>query len=186
MMFQIAWRISVMIRKLNKEDYGGKTYDVTYTTDSYYDVELLEGVFWGVTLVKKPFKVVQQKEFSGQWFAEHLENPVLFGLEVEGVLVGFIQIGEESWHQRMRISDLIIDERYRHEGYGSKLIQHVINYVENKPIRELVLEVQSCNVKAIKMYQKNGFEIKGLDMTHYTNHDIENHEVRLEMMLSID
>ncbi|MEG0415154.1 MAG: GNAT family N-acetyltransferase [Erysipelothrix sp.] len=174
-----------MIRKLNKEDYVGKTYDVTYTTDSYYDVELLEDVFWGATLIKKPFEEIQHKEFSGEFFADHLENPKLFGLEVDGDLVGFIQIGEESWHQRMRISDIIIDDSYRNRGYGSQLIKYVIEFVEDKPIRELVLEVQSCNTKAIEMYQKNGFKIMGIDLTHYTNQDIENREVRLEMTLII-
>ena len=45
----------------------------------------------------------------------------------------------------------------------------------------LVLETQSYNSKAITFYKKHGFEIIGFDRYAYSNHDPENHEMRIEM-----
>ena len=40
------------------------------------------------------------------------------------------------------------------------------------------LETQSCNVRAIDFYRKQGFQLIGYDSCCYTNIDIEKHEIR--------
>ena len=52
--------------------------------------------------------------------------------------------------------------------------------------RMLVLETQSCNMPAIGFYLSQGFAIGGLDLFHYSNEDLERHEVRIEMMRMLE
>ncbi len=45
----------------------------------------------------------------------------------------------------------------------------------------IVLETQSCNLNAISFYEKSGFTIIGFDLYAYSNDDLANNEVRIEM-----
>jgi ribosomal protein S18 acetylase RimI-like enzyme len=47
--------------------------------------------------------------------------------------------------------------------------------------RAIGLETQNTNVPAIKFYKKCGFELEGIDMSYYTNHDLESGEIALFM-----
>ena len=46
--------------------------------------------------------------------------------------------------------------------------------------RAIILETQSCNVRAIAFYRSQGFELIGFDSCCYTNIDVDRHEVRLD------
>ena len=60
-----------------------------------------------------------------------------------------------------------------------------MNYVKQRAheinVRAIVLETQTSNVPAIQFYLKNGFALVGLNTISYSNEDIKNKEVRIEM-----
>lgn len=43
--------------------------------------------------------------------------------------------------------------------------------------RAIGLETQNTNVPAIEFYEKCGFELEGIDLSYYTNHDVTAGEV---------
>lgn len=47
--------------------------------------------------------------------------------------------------------------------------------------RAIILETQSCNVRAIAFYLSQGFELIGFDSCCYSNIDVEKHEVRVNL-----
>ena len=51
--------------------------------------------------------------------------------------------------------------------------------------RALVLETQSCNHPAISFYRRQDFALTGLDLTAYSQTDVEKQEVRLEFARSV-
>ncbi len=51
---------------------------------------------------------------------------------------------------------------YRGQGVGSKLIQHLINYVKDQ-VSQIHLMCVTTNINAIKLYQKYGFSIYGTE-----------------------
>jgi ribosomal protein S18 acetylase RimI-like enzyme len=85
----------------------------------------------------------------------------------------------------MRIWELLIKEEHRRKGIGTQLMQHAIKMAKEKGARMLVLETQSCNVKAIQFYLKHGYKLIGFDTAAYSNQDIEKKEVRLELGLKL-
>jgi len=52
--------------------------------------------------------------------------------------------------------------------------------------RAIILETQSCNVRAISFYRSQGFELIGYDACCYTNHDIARHEIRFNFGFFMD
>jgi len=81
----------------------------------------------------------------------------------------------------LRITNILIQPEYRDLGYGSTLMHLAKKIGQEEGMRELILETQSCNLKAIDFYLKHGFTVVGIDLSAYTNQDVESKEVRLEM-----
>ena len=75
----------------------------------------------------------------------------------------------------------IFDLDARGKGIGGKLLDVIIDEAIKSRARMVVLETQSYNSKAITFYKKHGFEIIGFDRYAYSNHDPENHDMRIEM-----
>ena len=62
-------------------------------------------------------------------------------------------IGEKS----AILEDMIIEERYRDIGYGTKLIQRSLIIAKEKGIKRVTLLTDENNYSAEKFYIKNGF-----------------------------
>lgn len=110
----------MIITKLNKEEYAGKKFILKYFTKGYFDIEKTsEGFFF----TYKTFEKVTQRSFEDYFFNEWLEDPVAYGAFENGKLLGYVEGTPEAWNHRYRISNIcIFDEKQRHCGIGSKLI----------------------------------------------------------------
>jgi ribosomal protein S18 acetylase RimI-like enzyme len=54
--------------------------------------------------------------------------------------------------------DIVVDEKYRNQGYGEKLIKSIIYTGKNKGVRNAYLQVLLNNTAALKLYSKLGFK----------------------------
>jgi ribosomal protein S18 acetylase RimI-like enzyme len=153
-----------------------------YTTNHHYKVHVSHTKkSWTAKLTLTSLPEPVQKRFEEQLFAEHVAEPRAFAATYNGEQIGWIELGYEKWNNRMRIWELLIKKEHRGKGIGTQLMQHVIKLAKERGARMLVLETQSCNVKAIQFYLKHGYELIGFDLTAYSNQDIEKSEVRLEL-----
>lgn len=175
----------MQITLLDKNKYKDFTLEFKYTSKYYYDIEVEAEEIFSIKLVKKTFDKEKTKSFTGNLYDEWLENPYAFMLTDNGKPLGYLEVDIESWNNRLRISELLILEEYRYLGYGSILIDKAKEIAKEKNAREIILETQSCNSKAIDFYIKNGFSVNGIDLSCYSNDDISKKEVRLEMVFRL-
>lgn len=93
------------------------------------------------------------KEDDFQYYKEHLPSYFgfvsLWGLELEGKLVGFMGIAEQA------LEMLFIDASIRGKGIGKQLIEFGI---QEQGITKV--EVNEQNDQAVGFYQHMGFQIK--------------------------
>lgn len=170
---------SIIISKLDKQNYAGKEFVVRYTTNGYYDIERNDS---GFQISYKAFDTPVEKSFTDHFFSEWLEDPVAYGVFEDGELIGIVEGTPEAWNNRYRISNIcIFDDTRRHCGIGAKLMDTILDEAKKSGARMVVLETQTCNENAIAFYRKNGFEIIGFDLYSYSNSDPERHEIRIEM-----
>ena len=167
----------IKIEELDVNIYKGKKFIVQYETPGYYDL-IRNGLSF--SFVYKESAKKEKRGFEDKIGDPWLTNPHLFGAFINDELVGFIETSEETWNNRLRISNIFIDENHRHHGLGTMLINKVKEYARINKYRQIILETQSCNVNAIKFYMKNQFILIGLDSHSYSNVDIDKHEVRME------
>lgn len=160
------------------KSYAGKKITFNYTTEYYYDVEI-EG--FNIRLKRKKFSQEMHKSFTDELLNNWLEDPELYVFQDNHEMIGLVEISKESWNNRLRISNLWVCEKYRHQGIGTLLMKKALQRANELKVRAVVLETQSCNDKAIRFYLKQGFELIGLDTMAYSNEDIQKKEVRIEM-----
>ena len=59
------------------------------------------------------------------------------------------------------------------KGVGGQLMEEVAEVAKAEGLRILVCETQNTNVPAIDFYRSVGFGVDGIDLTYYTNNDVE-------------
>jgi len=169
------------IIELSPSEYRGYELEYSYVTKAYYDVVIKKRR--GITINIKRKKMIRKTEKSSKTklFEPYLEQPKAYAIFDRKKMIGVIEGSLETWSNRYRIWNFLVDKKYRGEGYGRALFEHMMKIAELEKARAVILEVQSCNDPAISFYMKQGFHFVGLNTMEYTNHDIEQKEVRLEM-----
>jgi GNAT superfamily N-acetyltransferase len=61
------------------------------------------------------------------------------------------------------ISSVIVDARYRGQGYGAQLLNILFRMIK----KDSILEVKKINTPAVKLYRNSGFKIIGQDSETY-------------------
>jgi len=73
------------------------------------------------------------------------------GEEVAGYAILSIAAGEAH------ILNLCVDPMFRVHGYGTRLLDEILERAKNAEVREVFLEVRPSNSSALSLYQKKGF-----------------------------
>lgn len=145
--------MSVIIRKATENDLKAvqelnyKLFDLEFSND--FDPAL--NMEW-------TFSEKGEKYFKGLiedgtvWVA--VDND-----RVIGYLAGSID-GKPSYATKSlaELENFYIDEEYRRQGIGKKLVQKLKNYCIDQGIEEMKVTASSKNINAREFYKNNGFE----------------------------
>lgn len=175
---------------LPKEEWKGVPVPIRYTTEEYYDLETSGGKDgFQVQMVKKKFDspvthTPEEYDFPDSLYQDHWEKAEAFGIvtEREGKkeLLACIEICPEEWSNRLMVTELWVADELHRQGVGTSLMNLAKEQAKKQGRRAIILETQSCNVRAIAFYLSQGFELIGFDSCCYTNRDVERHEIRFD------
>ena len=177
-------RLADKIVYLDPAQWRDHRLDFEYTSDFYYDVQLSQDAdSFAVTFVKTPFPqtVTHIDEGYDKLYLKHWENAEAYGIIEENSLIAAIEICPEEWSNRLRVTEMWVDRRYHRQGLGTALMNHAKAKAKEQGRRAVMLETQSCNANAIAFYLAQGFRLIGFDACCYSNRDVEQKEVRMEM-----
>lgn len=100
------------------------------------------------------------------------ENTHLFFLLADSEIAGMLTVsiyysptGGKAW-----IEDVVVDERYRGQGFSKQLVNHAIGFVKERGIPLLMLTSKPTRIAANKLYRGLGFEQK---QTHVYRMNLE-------------
>ncbi|TFG04224.1 MAG: GNAT family N-acetyltransferase [Promethearchaeota archaeon] len=108
-------------------------------------------------------KVFKENAFSKTLLKKSINNSTFF-LKLEKdtfrkVNIGFV-IAVRDRLDRVNIINFLINPKYQNMGYGAYLLENTIKRIEQlKGIKQIVLNVQVNNLRAINLYHKFGFKI---------------------------
>lgn len=175
------------IIRLPKEQWQGTILPISYTTEEYYQVDIdrrCDGFAISVrktALTQAIRHTPDEYDFPDRLYAEHWPAACAWGILHDGKLTAAIETCPEEWSNRLRITELWVDEPYRRQGIGHALLETAREQAAVENRRAIILETQSCNANAIGFYLHEGFTLIGLDTCCYSNRDLERKEVRMEM-----
>ena len=175
------------ITRLDKEKWKGHVLPIEYTTQEYYDVsKTASSNSFLIDIKRKKFDVPvrhfpEEYDFPDKLYQDHWQDAEAFGIVEGGCLIAAIELYRESWAKRLRVTELWVDENYRRQGIGGKLMDLAKEVAVREKMRMVILETQSCNVAAIDFYRSQGMDLVGVLTCDYSNNDMERKEVRFEM-----
>lgn len=172
------------IISLDREKWKGYEFPFHYISYNHYDVEISHSDSgFQVSFSKKPFDTPfehlpneHDKLFQPWW-----DNIKAWGIVENRRLIAAIETAVEEWSNRLRVTELWIDNAYRRKGIGTALMDIAMQRAKDENRRVLMLETQSRNEGAIAFYLAYGFTLIGFDACAYQNNDLNRKEVRMEM-----
>ncbi|MDF2690559.1 MAG: rimI [Gammaproteobacteria bacterium] len=83
------------------------------------------------------------------------------------------------------ILSLAVEPGFYRQGYGEKLLNHLIHIAKNKKAETLFLEVRVSNAAAIELYKKAGFQETGRRKDYYETDEPQVKEDAILMTLKL-
>ena len=170
---------------LPKEKWKGTIVPIRYTTDAYYDLELTESDSgFTARMVKKQFDTPvthrpEEYNYPDKLYQDYWEKAEAYGMVGEdGALLACVEICPEEWSNRLMVTELWVADQLHRKGFGTRLMKLAKEKAREQGWRAIILETQSCNVRAIAFYRSQGFRLIGFDSCCYANNDIARHEIR--------
>ena len=110
--------------------------------------------------------------FSMPWSKESfreslLQNYSYFFVAEEGDILGYC--GVHNFGGDGEITNVAVDKNARGQGVATKMLQYAMDETKKIGVEAFTLEVRISNTKAIGLYEKLGFENKGIRKNFYEN-----------------
>ena len=156
------------ISELPRQRFEGYEVVFSYESKGYYDLKMrcTENVF-ALEFVRTPCAPVH-KEFVDHLFAPYWDDPHAYALCDGKEMRAILEVTPENWNNRLRITNLCVQEGYRRRGYGSLLMTRAREIARAQHRRALILETQSCNTGAIAFYLNQGLSLMGFNACEYS------------------
>lgn len=117
---------------------------------------------------------LDKKCFTMAWsrnsFADEMANKLAYYYIIrtdEGELIGYCGIWNVAGEGH--ITNIAVHPDYRQNGYGSILVERLIETAKELNLSMLTLEVRASNTPAQHLYKKYGFEILGKRPRYYAD-----------------
>ena len=118
-------------------------------------------------------ELIEQRSYRTPWsrsmFASELAKPTSICLgAVEGTrLVGYVINSRyvDAWH----VMNVAVDPEYQRRGIATRLLERLFELTADDERRGYTLEVRVSNLEAIALYERLGFERRGVRRGYYTD-----------------
>ena len=118
---------------------------------------------------------IERESYPTPWsrsmFAGELAKPSSVCLGAfdtdRGVLVGYLIISRyvDAWH----VMNVAVEPSQRRRGIAQNLLERLFELTANDSRRGYTLEVRVSNENAIRLYERLGFQARGLRRGYYTD-----------------
>jgi len=96
----------------------------------------------------------------------------VFVAEINGKVVGFAVVMYRDWQKIAYLDYIQVKTSYLNKGIGHNLMEKCIKWSETKAARIIYTETGKNNERAIKFYERHGFQITG-HIPEYYREDLD-------------
>lgn len=135
-----------------------------------------------LTALEQPYN---KKGVTDETDVQRLQQVIPQGLSLGAFdgkqIMGLALAEAHHWNSSMWVWQFEVLEAYRRQGIGRQLMDTLAEKARQAGLRIIVCETQNTNVPAINFYRKVGFTVEGIDLSYYTNTDMDDFEVAVFM-----
>jgi len=119
-------------------------------------------------------EVIERESYPAPWsrsmFAAELQKPGALALGAYrdvNDLVGYAIVSRyvDAWH----VMNIAVAPEFRRRGIARALLERMFEVTASDPRRGYTLEVRVSNAEAIRLYERLGFEARGIRRGYYTD-----------------
>ena len=177
----------MLIKELPRDSYEDYVLNYTYTSDSHYKAELYEDENgFSFRFIKEKLPEVLNRDCCDTLFQPYWSGVTAYGVfrdDNSKAPYAVMELAREEWNNRLVITQLLVSPGYRGQGTGRMLVDLAVKIAKEEDYRLITLETQTCNIPAIEFYKKCGFKFAGTNLHFYSNDDIFENEVMIEMAM---
>ena len=116
--------------------------------------------FYPGIITREQIDYMLAKMYSLETLRAELQDGIHYErLLIDENLSGFASFGPTERADVIKLHKLYLDPKQHGHGFGSALLKHCENEARKLGAKRLLLNVNKHNVKAMTMYQRNGFRI---------------------------
>ncbi len=174
---------------LEKEKYDYFELHYSYVTSEHYVVSCVSSRDkMSLELVRRPYDEPREESNTDTLYQEYWQNCEAYAVcdDDTNEILGYVEIASDEWNNRLRMTQLLVNKEARGKGAGKFMVDFVKSVAREREYRIIVLEAQNYNIPAIDFYLSQGFSFCGGNVYFYSNCDIEDDEVMLEMAYLLD
>jgi ribosomal-protein-alanine N-acetyltransferase len=117
---------------------------------------------------------IERASYPTPWsrgmFAAELRKPSALAIGAyleDGVLAGYAFVSRyvDAWH----VMNVAVAPEHRCQGIATALLERLFEVTAADPRRGYTLEVRVSNADAIRLYERLGFESRGIRRAYYTD-----------------
>jgi len=113
-----------------------------------------------------------------EWWTSNLENRIILIAQDQNRIVGHLKISIGTSPRFREMGDLFIylNQAYQNVGLGAALMSEGIASARERHLHRIELTVVADNHRAIRLYEKVGFQREGLKRENYLGEDGKYHD----------
>jgi ribosomal protein S18 acetylase RimI-like enzyme len=151
--------------------------NMAYTTDYVWQMQTRENgrtinVRFDTVRLPRPMRVDYPRSPDELVLHWQQDGCFLVARTMNDEVVGFLDAWPRPSQNLLWISNLVIDQAYRRQGFGSRLLKSARRWAMEHELAQMMLEIQTKNHPAISFAQKHGFQFCGYNERYYPNGDI--------------
>ena len=92
-------------------------------------------------------------------------------------LIGVAIADAQAWNGTLLVWEFHLEPAYRGRGIGRRMMEALAERAAAAGLRVISVETSTTNVPAMRFYRRVGFSIDSLDLSFYSNDDVDKGDV---------
>ena len=176
------------IEYLDKAKYEYFELEYDYITSEHYKVTVSDDSDeMGVRFEREKYDSPRREHNIDTLYQDYWQDAEAYAAyDDDGSVLGYVEFAFSEWNNTLQMTQLLVLPGSRGRGVGKALFEFVKGVALERDYRVILLEAQNYNTPAIDFYRAMGFKFCGANLYFYSNTDVEDDEVMLQMAYLVE